>query len=88
MRDEHGVFTEWGYVKQKYDDFSQRYTGSVPDEYKITGEALRGLRKSDQEHGSGDKPSVMEQIRAARQAPAEPKDGTRNHTKHKGGPEL
>ena len=88
VREEHGVFTEWGYVKRKYDEFAQRYTGAVPDEYEIIGEALRRLRESDQEHGSGDKPSVMDQIRAARQTSSEPKNDTNKQIKHKGGPEL
>ena len=89
VAEERGVFTEWGYVKQKYDDFALRYTGVVPDEYQVTGMALHGLRQKEQERKSGEKTSVMDQIRAARQAPHEPKNkDDKNHNKRKGGPEL
>jgi len=89
VAEESGVFTEWGYVKLKYDNLSPQYTGVVPDEYQITGMALHALRQKEQRRGSDEKPSVMDQIRAARQVSQEPKDkDERNHNKHKGGPEL
>ena len=46
------------------------------------------LRQKEQERGAGETPSVMAQIRAARQAPHEPKDETHKPAKRKGGPEL
>ena len=87
--EENGEFTEWGYVKLKYNDFSQRYTGVVPEEYQITGMALHALRLSKAERGSAEKPSVMEKIRAAQNAPKVPKDNdAQTQAKKKGGPEL
>ena len=89
VAEEGGVFTEWGYVKLKYNDLSPQYTGVVPDEYRITGMALHALRKVELGRGSDEKPSVIDQIRAARQAHQEPKDkDERNHNKRKGDPEL
>jgi len=87
---EKGVFTEWGYLYCRYGELFTEYNGVVPDEYKIIGEALRGLRPKTQECGGIDeKPSVVEQIRAARQAPREPKDrDAQKHKKAKGGPQL
>jgi len=88
VKDEGGKFTEWGYVKQKYDDFSQRYTGVVPDEYQITGMALHALRLSKPEHGKDEKPSVMAKIKEAQKAPRQQKKDAPDKSKHKGGPEL
>jgi hypothetical protein len=88
VKDEGGRFTEWGYIKQKYDDFSQRYTGIVPEEYQITGMALHALRLSKAEHGKDEKPSVMDKIKAAQKAPRKPKKDTPSKRKDKGGPDL
>jgi hypothetical protein len=88
VREEGGRFTEWGYIKQKYNDFSQRYTGVVPEEYQITGMALHALRLSKPERDAGEKPSVMARIEAARKAPRQPRKDAPDKSKRKGGPEL
>jgi len=90
VKTEGGVFTEWGYLYSRFGEVMPEYNGVVPNEYKIAGEALRGLRPAVPEHsGSDEKPSVVEQIRAARQAPRAPKEkDTQKPKKDKGGPEL
>jgi Large extracellular alpha-helical protein len=90
VADEKGRFTEWGYINFKYDKLQPIYTGIVPDEYKIVGPALHGLRVKTQERSSGkDKPSVLEQLRDARNVPRTPRETDSTQSKKdKGGPEL
>ncbi|MCL2853777.1 MAG: antirestriction protein ArdA [Defluviitaleaceae bacterium] len=94
---EGGVFINDGYLRHMRDEIAIVYDGAVPDEHRIVGKALRGLQPQKPERGSerssGEKPSVIAQIRAARQASYEPKDkpvdvDAQKHTKRKGGPEL
>lgn len=89
-REEKGVFTSWGYVHFRYKELSPAYTGDVPDEYRITGEALSVPRSITSEHrGPDEKPSVLNQIKSARQIPHEQKDRkARGSKKDKGGQEL
>ena len=88
-KEEGGVFTKWGYIKFRHKELSPEYNGAVPDEYKITGEALQFLRLNKPERGErGDKPSVMERIRAARQEPKQPRENTPSKNKSRGEPEL
>ena len=84
---EKGHFTEWGYINFSSDKLRPIYTGIVPDEYKIVGPALHGLRVKTQERSSEqDKPSVLEQLREARNAPRPTKEQDSPHTKKdKGG---
>ena len=44
VAEEKGKFTEWGYINFKYDKLQPEYNGIVPDEYKIVGPAIHGLR--------------------------------------------
>jgi len=90
VSDEKGKFTEWGYIYFRYKELLPEYSGVVPDEYKIVGEALRGLRsKAPERGGSDEKPSVLDRIKASREAPREPKGrDAQKHKKDKGGPEL
>jgi len=90
IKDEGGVFTEHGYIYFRYKELLPEYDGVVPDEYKIVGEALRGLRsKAPERGGSDEKPSVLDRIKASREAPREPRGrDAQKHKKDKGGPEL
>ena len=90
VADEKGRFTEWGYINFKYDKLLPEYNGIVPDEYKIVGPALHGLRSKAQERSStNEKPSVLEQLREARQNPRPQKEpDSPGMKKNKGGPEL
>ena len=90
VESEKGKFTEWGYISFKYDKLLPEYNGIVPDEYKIVGPALHDLRSKAQEHNSAkEKPSVLEQLREARQNPRPPKEpDAPGKKKNKGGPEL
>jgi len=67
IKDEGGVFTEQGYLYFRYKEITPEYTGIVPDEYRITGEALRGLRSKAQE-----KTSVLKQIKDSQKNPSPP----------------
>ncbi|MCL2671168.1 MAG: antirestriction protein ArdA, partial [Clostridiales bacterium] len=70
QQEEGGVFTEWGYLYPRYGELLPMYTGTVPNEYRITDEALCGLRSHTPERGVPDeKPSVLGQIREARNTP-------------------
>lgn len=86
--EEKGVFIDGGYIYFRHKELSPEYTGAVPDEYRIVGEALRGLRPKTPERTAPDRaPSVLEQIRAAQKAPRQPSNKAA-HKKDKGGPEL
>ena len=67
--DDKGVFTEWGYVYHRYGEMPREYAGVVPDEYKILEAALQGLRPKPT---AQEKPSVMDEIKAARRTPGKP----------------
>ena len=102
VREEGGRFTEWGYIKQKYNDFSQRYNSVVPEEYQITGMALHALRLGKLERGGKDekpsvekagnlpaeKPSVLKQIKAAREMPGKPRKTAPGKSKKKDSPAI
>ena len=89
VKEEGGRFTEWGYIKQKHNDFSTQYAGVVPEEYKITGMALHALRLSKQERGETDeKPSVLGEIRASRKTPRQPGKPAPDKSRRKGETEL
>jgi hypothetical protein len=79
IKDESGVFTEQGYLYFRNKEITPEYIGIIPDEYRITGEALRGLRSKLQE-----KPSVLKRIKDSQKAPATP----RKEKKQKGESEL
>jgi hypothetical protein len=85
VRVEKGVFTEWGYIYNQYKGVEQEFTGVVPYKYRITGEALRAAPLKTPERQDV-KPSVLKQLREARNAPKPPykKDPDR----HKGDAEL
>ena len=97
---EGGVFINDGYIKQRYETTCV-YDGVVPAEYKIVGKALRGLQpkkpERGSEHGAGEKPSVMDEIKASRRGSHAPKNkpasksqekGTQKSKKRKGGHDL
>jgi hypothetical protein len=79
IKDEGGVFTQEGYLYFRNKEITPEYAGIVSDEYRITGEALRGLRSKLQE-----KPSVLKRIKDSQKAPATP----RKEKKQKGETEL
>ena len=66
---EQGAFTQWGYIHFRHKELTPCYDGVVPEEYRITGAALKALRSHEAER---EKPSVMEQIREARKNPVPP----------------
>lgn len=43
VEEEKGKFTEWGYIYCRYKELNQEYTGIVPVEYRIVGDALLSL---------------------------------------------
>ena len=87
VKDEGGVFTEWGYLKFRNKSLSPEYTGEIPDVYRITDKALYALRLRLAVPGiSADKPSVMKQIKAAQQI--RPSSRRKSSNKNKGGQEL
>lgn len=89
VKEESGVFTKQGYIYCRYGELLPEYTGVVPDEYKIVDAALQVLRSKTLESSRSDeKLSVVDKIRASRQAQREPKDkGAQTHKKDKGGQE-
>ena len=85
---EGGEFTEHGYIKCRHKDLSPEYSDVVPEAYKITGMALHFLRLKKPERGGQDeRPSVLEKIRAAQNAPKSPRR-ERTPGKKKGEPDL
>lgn len=88
-REEKGVFTEVGYLYNKYEQ-EPEYTGVVPDEYKIVGKAIQDLHpKTQARERLDEKLSVIEQIRVSRQVQREPKERTvQKNKKSKGEAEL
>ena len=86
-KEEKGVFTEAGYLYNKY-DLEPEYTGDIPDEYKIVGAALQGLHpKTPARERLDEKLSVIEQIMASRHAAKETRDVPATK-KNKGEPDL
>jgi len=101
VKNEGGVFINGGYIKHMHKEVGREYDGVVPAEYKIVGDALRGLQpkkpERGSEHGAGEKPSVMDEIKASRRGSHAPKNkpastsqekGTQKSKKRKGGPDL
>jgi hypothetical protein len=85
VKDEKGVFTEQGYIYHRYEGVEREFSGLVPYKYRITDEALRDApSKIPERHGG--KPSVLKQIREARNAPKPPRKS--NPGRHKGDAEL
>ena len=83
---EGGSFTPWGYVYRSH-DLSPEYLGYVPDEYRIVEKARQINRSKVDERRADERPSVVDQIRAARSVPREQREQPPRH-KSKGGPEL
>jgi len=107
--EDKGVFVNGGYIYHRHKEITQEYDGVVPDEYKIVDAALGGLQaKQEAERSSGKgaeldsdstpgkKPSVLQQIFAARKSSKKAKGKAEtakgkeapDTKKHKGGPDL
>jgi len=75
VKSENGKFVPDldGYVKRIHKNVLLMHEGDVPDKHKIVGDALRGLQskaaKQALEQGSGEKPSVLDEIKASRDKP-------------------
>ena len=94
-REEGGRFVKDldGYVKHKHKVVALEYDGKVLDEHKIVGTALRGLFSKKPELAAGEKPSVLDEIKASRESKAraasKSKDWDVQKTKkNKGGQDL
>ena len=63
-----------GYVKHMHKAVAVLYDGNVYDKHKIVSDALRGLQtkitECEAEKGSGEKPSVLDEIKASRKKPS------------------
>jgi len=107
--EDKGVFINDSYIYHRHKEITQEYDGVVPDEYKIVDAALGGLQaKQEAERSSGKgaeldsdstpgkKPSVLQQIFAARKSSKKTKGKAEtakgkeapDTKKHKGGPDL
>lgn len=90
IAEEKGKFTEWGYISFRHKELSPEYIGVVPSEYRIVDGALHCIRQRNLLRDA--KPqSVSERIKAARLAPAEPKQidqDTQKKQRDNGGPIL
>lgn len=75
VREEGGKFVPAldGYIKHIHKNVITVYEADVSDKYKIVDDALRGLQskaaKRTLEQGSGEKPSVLGEIKASRDKP-------------------
>jgi len=67
-----------GYIMRIHEEFAHAYGGEIPDEYKIVTDALRGLQpkkpERGSEHGSKEKPSVLDEIKESRRGSLESKN--------------
>jgi len=104
--EDKGVFINDSYIYHRYKEIAQEYGGVVPEQYRIVDAALDGLQaKQEAERGSDStpdkKPSVLQQIFAARKSSKKTKDKAKDSAKtkakgkdapdtkkHKGGPDL
>jgi hypothetical protein len=73
VKDEGGRFVKEldGYIKHMHKSVAVEYDGKIPDEYKIVDSTLRAMQFKKlgrgAELGSGEKPSVLDEIKASRQ---------------------
>lgn len=67
VMEEKGTFTEWGYVYRRM-ELSQQYDGVVPDEYRITDAALRGMQPEPPYVKPDKRPSAAAKLEAAKRA--------------------
>jgi len=95
VKEEGGKFvpTLDGYIKHMHKAVSQEYGGIVPAEYKIVEAALRCLQSKTPELGSGEKPSVLDEINASRKSKTRAASKAKNwdvkkERKNKGGQDL
>jgi hypothetical protein len=75
VKEEGGKFVpELGYIKHKHKAVEPLLDSNDLDEHKIVDSALQGLQakiaEREAERGSGEKPSVMDEIKASREKPS------------------